>query len=109
MTHVIIRVRRDERISELPAQDRGAVEAGTIESNKTNNTNKQPTSKKTKSRYSSQFEIIGFDEIGYPDYLEYGKDNAKVVLSWWKFRMKRKSDGKMILLPIHYSHRFNNE
>ena len=23
--------------------------------------------------------------------------------------MKRKSDGKMILLPINYSHRFNNE
>ena len=65
--------------------------------------------KKRNEGILSQFEIIGFDEIGYPDYLEYGKDNAKVVLSWWKFRMKRKSDGKMILLPIHYSHRFNNE
>ena len=56
-----------------------------------------------------QFEILGFDEIGYPDYLEYGKNNSKVVLSWWKFRMKRKSDGKLIILPIHYSHTFNNE
>ena len=65
--------------------------------------------KKRNEGILDQFEILGFDEIGYPDYLEYGKNNSKVVLSWWKFRMKRKSDNKLILLPIHYSHTFNNE
>ena len=65
--------------------------------------------KKRNEGILDQFEILGFDEIGYPDYLEYGKNNSKVVLSWWKFRMKRKSDNKIILLPIHYSHTFNKE
>ncbi len=56
-----------------------------------------------------QFEILGFDEVGYPDYLEYDRRGAKSVLSWWKFRMKRKSDDKLILFPIHYVHTFNDE
>jgi len=58
---------------------------------------------------SSQFEILGFDEVGYPDYLEYDRRGVKSVLSWWKFRMKRKSDDKLILFPIHYVHTFNDE
>ena len=56
-----------------------------------------------------RFEILGFDEIGYPDYLQYEEGNSKTVLSWWKFRLKRKADGKEILLPIHYSHRFDSD
>ena len=65
--------------------------------------------KKRNEGLLDRFEILGFEEIGYPDYLDYEEGNSKTVLSWWKFRMKRKSDGKEILLPIHYSHRFNNE
>ncbi len=56
-----------------------------------------------------KFEILGFDEVGYPDYLEYDLRDAKSVLSWWKFRMKRKSDDKLVLLPMHYIHTFNDE
>ena len=29
-----------------------------------------------------KFEILGFDEVGYPDYLEYDLRDAKSVLSW---------------------------
>ena len=57
----------------------------------------------------SKYDITSIDQVGYPDYLEYDQDESKVVLSWWKIRMKRKSDGKEVVLPIHYSHRFNDE
>ena len=66
-------------------------------------------SKANNDAISSQFEILGFDEVGYPDYLEYDRRGVKSVLSWWKFRMKRKSDDKLILFPIHYVHTFNDE
>ena len=48
-------------------------------------------------------------EVGYPDYLEYDWKDSKVVLSWWTFKMKRKSDGKEVDLPVHFSDRFDNE
>ena len=65
--------------------------------------------KQANSELLENFELDAVDEIGYPDYLQYEEGNSKVVLSWWKFRLKRKTDGKEILLPIHYSHRFNND
>ena len=48
-------------------------------------------------------------EVGYPDYLEYDWRDSKVVLSWWTFKMKRKSDGKEVDVPVHFSDRFDNE
>lgn len=55
------------------------------------------------------FEITGIDVQGYPDYLNYGLGNAKVVQSWWKLRMKRKSDGKKIVLPLFLIHDFDDD
>ncbi|NOQ92680.1 MAG: nuclear transport factor 2 family protein, partial [Flavobacteriaceae bacterium] len=51
----------------------------------------------------------GIDVQGYPDYLNYGLGNAKVVQSWWKVRMTRKSDKKEIVLPLMLIHDFNDE
>ncbi len=51
--------------------------------------------------------INSIDVVGYPDYLEYEKGNAKVVQSWWNVRMTRKSDGKKVVLPLLLMHRFD--
>ena len=55
------------------------------------------------------FEINSIDVVGYPDYLEYDLWDGRVVQSWWKFRLTRKSDGKKIILPALYIHDFNEE
>jgi len=53
--------------------------------------------------------IESIDVVGYPDYLEYDIDNAKVVQSWWTARMTRKSDSKKVKLPMMLMHRFNDD
>ena len=53
--------------------------------------------------------LDSLDEVGYPDYLEYDWRESKVVMSWWNFRMTRKSDGKKVTLPVHFSDRFDND
>jgi hypothetical protein len=53
--------------------------------------------------------IESIDVRGYPDYLEYELDNAKVVQSWWTVRMARKSDGKKVKIPLMLTHRFNDD
>lgn len=53
--------------------------------------------------------LDSLDEVGYPDYLEYDWRESKVVMSWWNFRMTRKSDGKEVTLPVHFSDRFDND
>ena len=53
--------------------------------------------------------IDGIDVVGYPDYLEYELGGAKVVQSWWKARMTRKSDGKKVQLPILLIHDFDDD
>lgn len=55
------------------------------------------------------FEITGIDVQGYPDYLNYGLGDAKVVQSWWKVRMTRKSDDKKLVIPLMLIHDFNDE
>ncbi|MCG2461030.1 nuclear transport factor 2 family protein [Flavobacteriaceae bacterium F89] len=55
------------------------------------------------------YEINSIDVTGYPDYLHYELGDAKVVQSWWKFRVTRKSDKKEIVLPVFYIHDFNDE
>ena len=56
-----------------------------------------------------KFEFTSIDVQGYPDYLNYGLGNAKVVQSWWKVRMIRKSDKKEIVMPLMLIHDFNDE
>jgi hypothetical protein len=55
------------------------------------------------------FDITCIDVNGYPDYLNYELGNAKVVQSWWNFRMTRKSDKNKNVLPVFYIHNFNGE
>ena len=55
------------------------------------------------------WDVSSLDEVGYPDYLEYDWREAKVVMSWWNFRMVRKSDGKQVTIPVHFSDRFDND
>jgi hypothetical protein len=55
------------------------------------------------------WDIERIDVSGYPDYLEYELDGSKVVQSWWDFRVKRKSDGKKLNIPVMLVHYFNDE
>lgn len=65
--------------------------------------------KESNKKIMEAFEINSIDAVGYPDYLEYDLQNGKVLQSWWKFRLTRKSDGKKILLPALYIHDFDDE
>ena len=65
--------------------------------------------KKHFSAMLKDWDIVSLDVVGYPDYLEYEKDRAKTVLSWWNFRVKRKSDGKEVSIPIHLVNYFNDD
>ncbi|MDQ6481214.1 hypothetical protein [Dyadobacter sp. LHD-138] len=60
-------------------------------------------------KFQNDFEIKSIDVIGYPDYLEYEMDNGREVLSWWKCNLVRKSDKKVIVLPIHLSNGFDEK
>ena len=55
------------------------------------------------------FEFTAVDQQGYPDYLNYGLGDAKVVQSWWKVRMIRKSDKKKLVIPVMVIHNFNDD
>lgn len=55
------------------------------------------------------YDFTSIDVVGYPDYLEYDLGDAKVVQSWWKFRLTRKSDKKEFVLPALYIHDFNED
>jgi len=59
--------------------------------------------------FMQNFKIESIDEWGYPDYLEYEEGSSKVVLSWWKFRLLRKSDKKKINLPVHIQDIFDED
>jgi hypothetical protein len=65
--------------------------------------------KKGMNEMMENFEIKSIDVQGYPDYLNYEIGDAKVVQSWWKLRMIRKSDKKEIVMPIFLIHDFNDE
>jgi len=53
------------------------------------------------------FEITSIEMVGYPDYLHYEMDDARVVMSWWRYNLVRKSDKKVIALPVHLMDNFN--
>lgn len=60
-------------------------------------------------KFLKEFEVVGIDVVGYPDYLHYELGDADSVLSWWDFRLIRKSDKKAITLPVFYIHNFNDK
>lgn len=55
------------------------------------------------------FDLVSIDQVGYPDYLHYELDDARVVQSWWKIRIIRKSDKKNIVLPMMFIDTFNDK
>jgi hypothetical protein len=57
----------------------------------------------------AQFDITSIDVVGYPDFFNYEMGNAKVVQSWWNFKMTRKSDNKKIVMPILIIDTFNDD
>ncbi len=54
------------------------------------------------------YDLESVDMVGYPDYLHYNLEDAKVVLSWWNFNFVRKSDKKQIQVPILLMDNFND-
>jgi hypothetical protein len=60
-------------------------------------------------KFLDDYEIVSIDMIGYPDYLEYEIGNGREVLSWWNYRLIRKSDKKEISVPFHFSDSFDAE
>lgn len=55
------------------------------------------------------FELVGIEQVGYPDYVIYEMGNSGVLYSWWNFHFIRKSDKKEIKVPVHYQHNVNDE
>ena len=60
-------------------------------------------------KFLDKFEINSIDVSGYPDYLHYEMGDARVVQSWWTFRLTRKSDKKKIALAIFFIDNFNDK
>jgi ketosteroid isomerase-like protein len=56
-----------------------------------------------------KFDLTSIDMVGYPDYLHYEMGDARVVQSWWNFRLTRKSDKKKIVLPIFFIDNFDEK
>jgi hypothetical protein len=74
--------------------------------------NKQYTLAEQKENDKKMFEIydlVSIDQVGYPDYLHYELDDARVVQSWWKIRLIRKSDKKSIVLPMMFIDTFDDK
>lgn len=65
--------------------------------------------KAASKKMREDFDITSIDVRGYPDYLNYGIGNSKVVQSWWSVRLVRKSDKKKIILPLLLIHDFNDK
>lgn len=58
-------------------------------------------------KFHENFEVVRVDQVGYPDYLHYELMDSRVVYSWWKFILIRKSDQKKIELPMMITDEFN--
>lgn len=65
--------------------------------------------KENDKKFLAEYDLVSIDVVGYPDYLHYELGNSDVVLSWWDFRLIRKSDKKAITLPVFYIHNFNDK
>ncbi len=52
---------------------------------------------------------ITMTPMGYPDYLHYVKDDAKVVQSWWIWTAKPKDGGPEVKVYMVMFHDFNKD
>ena len=64
--------------------------------------------KKNSASLLEKFQVIGVDEIGYPDLLAYSGSD-QVVLSWWVVRLKNKATNATIKVPVHYQHEIGDD
>ena len=55
------------------------------------------------------YDSIKLKPNGYPDYLEYDKDNSKVVQSWWTWSGKSKKTGEIVKIPVVQFDDFNKD
>ena len=46
------------------------------------------------------YDSIKLKPVGYPDYLEYTKDNSQVVQSWWQWSGKSKKTGEIVTIDF---------
>ncbi|MCF6130505.1 nuclear transport factor 2 family protein [Flavobacterium sp. AS60] len=65
--------------------------------------------KENDKKILEEYDINSIDVVGYPDFLHYELNNAKVVLSWWNINLTRKKDKKEFVLPIMFMDNFNDE
>jgi ketosteroid isomerase-like protein len=65
--------------------------------------------KENDKKLFESFDIVSIDQVGYPDYFHYELGDARVVQSWWKIRLIRKSDKKNIVLPMMFIDTFNDK
>jgi ketosteroid isomerase-like protein len=65
--------------------------------------------KENDKKMFEMYDLLSIDQVGYPDYLHYELDDARVVQSWWKIRLIRKSDKKNIVLPILFIDTFDDK
>ena len=54
-----------------------------------------------------KFDNIQQEQVGYPDYLHYKKENAMIVQSWWNWTAKSKKTGDQIKIPMVMFDEFN--
>jgi len=64
--------------------------------------------KKDLTPFFENIEIIGIDEIGYPDMIDHEGPGA-VVDSWWSMRLRNKKTNKKFKLALVFSHTFNDQ
>lgn len=55
------------------------------------------------------FDNIIFEQVGYPDYVHYERNDSRVVQIWFNIHLTRKSDKKKIEMPYHALIDFNEE
>ena len=54
------------------------------------------------------YDSIKLKPVGYPDYLEYVKDNSKIVQSWWQWSGKSKKTGETVKIDFVQFDDFKN-
>ena len=64
--------------------------------------------KSNDKKFREKFAINSIHSTGAPVYFHYMYGSKRVVQSYWNFSLTRKSDGKEIILPVHYMHYFKD-
>ncbi len=55
------------------------------------------------------FDSITVKTVGYPDYLAYKDQDAKIVQSWWTWSGKSKKTGELVKIPFVQFDDFNKD